>query len=685
MKVIKYTLIIILFSLSFHAKSQLHGTYTIGKSGSENYSTIMSAVIDCYFKGTSSAVTFKISPGIYSEQIIIPYFFGPQVSAPVTFEAANGDSTSVIIKYKPTTDSMNFTLLVDAAEYIVFRKLSFTTDTISGRLIEISKWCTGIQFYNCRFLGWKNGAELIYSPNETGTNNTYSIFGNNIFLYGSYGIYMWGNEFQPDVYTYIQKNQFISQKTNAVFLKNHFQPVISGNLIYSKANPNNFDGIFLDQCSGKGQVSENRIFMLQSTTPHYGIRLNKTSGLNQNEFLISNNFIAATTDNFSVGIYLLGTSDIKIYHNSIQINGDGQGCIPLSLIFPKYTIIKNNIFSNKTDGYSMEITNAVSMEIDYNAYFAKGQYFVNIDNIPFNSLKVWQDSSGMDKNSILTDPQFCNDTLLYTFNIALNGKGTVITQVSKDIDLETRANPPDIGADEFNPLTFDLPFEADVCANNFTEIDAGAGWDSYLWPDLSNQRKYLFLPAENIDKTLYIKATVTKKGCFFSDSVKINQHKYPVFSLGNDTQFCFQHFTTFKLKAPAGFSKYLWQNNSNDSIFTVSKPADSGLKVFWVKITDKFGCENKDSIQIYFFDCSSLQELLSGITVWNSNSANMIYINFGNQILQKDLKIDLISLHGHLISENNMNYINTGGLPKGIYFVRISSPDCISVKKVVIE
>lgn len=671
---------------SLTVKSQLYGTYTIGKSGTENYPSIMSAIVDCYFKGTSAAVTFKISPGVYTEQLFVPFILGPKVSAPLTFEAANGDSTSVVIKHKPLSDTANYTLIIDGAEYIIFKKLSFTSDTVIGRLVEITRWCQGVQFYNCRFLGWKNGAELIISPPANGNSNSYSIFINNEFINGTYGISMSGNEFQPDISTYIQKNTFKYQSQAAVYLKNHNQPIISGNTIFTENNDKSFSAIFLEQNTGKGQVSENKIFLKNLKSNHYGIRLVKTSGLFQNEFLISNNFIACHTDNYASGIFLNNISDIKVFHNSVHISGNAQGANAINMLFPKYSYFKNNIFSNATDGVSADISGAISLDIDYNAWFSKGDHFITIDNMNLKSLKAWQDSSGMDKNSVFTNPMFCTDSILFTYNPELNGKGIFISQVNKDIELQSRSNPPDIGADEFIPLSFDLGNEIILCSNKSAEIDAGSGWDSYLWSDNSTNQKISITPAQNENTISYIHAKVSKRGCFTNDSIKINQKKYPVFSLGNDTSFCWQKFSSFTLKGPSGYAFYRWQNNNTDSIFQVSKPADSGLNIYWLEITDSYQCRNRDSIRILFYDCSSIYEMNEHFVVLNNSSEQRILIKPKESLINNQYLTELYDMNGKIHFTHKMaQSIDVSGLTKGIYILKISYKNEILLFKLKIE
>jgi len=117
-KNILFALIISLF-FSNGLFAQLYGTYTIGKSGTEDYSSVSAAVNAIINKGISNTVFFKISPGVYEEQLYFPYILGAEVYSPVFFESADGDSSSVLITFKPTVDSIAYTVAFGMAVALV--------------------------------------------------------------------------------------------------------------------------------------------------------------------------------------------------------------------------------------------------------------------------------------------------------------------------------------------------------------------------------------------------------------------------------------------------------------------------------------------------------------------------------------------------------------------------------------
>lgn len=64
------------------------------------------------------------------------------------------------------------------------------------------------------------------------------------------------------------------------------------------------------------------------------------------------------------------------------------------------------------------------------------------------------------------------------------------------------------------------------------------------------------------------------------------------FSIGADRNLCASN--TYKLHAPTGYVSYQWQDNSTDSVFTVSQPGN-----YHVTVTDACGGSFSDTINIY--------------------------------------------------------------------------------------
>jgi hypothetical protein len=67
------------------------------------------------------------------------------------------------------------------------------------------------------------------------------------------------------------------------------------------------------------------------------------------------------------------------------------------------------------------------------------------------TLAAWTAASGLDSNSISTEPVFYSQYDLHCNDASIDNKGTPLSQITDDIDDEPRSlTTPDIGADEFS-------------------------------------------------------------------------------------------------------------------------------------------------------------------------------------------------------------------------------------------
>ncbi|RZJ49343.1 MAG: T9SS type B sorting domain-containing protein, partial [Chryseobacterium sp.] len=110
----------------------------------------------------------------------------------------------------------------------------------------------------------------------------------------------------------------------------------------------------------------------------------------------------------------------------------------------------------------------------------------------------------------------------------------------------------------------------------------------------------------------------TADGCFIHVILELHLNPKPIITLPEDFDFCKGKIVT--LDAGSGFTTYLWSTGATTQTITVSTPG-----TYWVKVTNSFGCENTDSIQLTY---SVLGEIVS-VNIAN-NSATVIMSTPGN-------------------------------------------------------
>jgi hypothetical protein len=136
-----------------------------------------------------------------------------------------------------------------------------------------------------------------------------------------------------------------------------------------------------------------------------------------------------------------------------------------------------------------------------------------------------------------------------------------------------------------NPVV-DLGADTNLCGNSFL-LSAEAGYNLYNW-----NNGLSFNPTFLVDTSgLYFVSVVDSNGCSDRDSILISIHPVPVINLGNDLSAC---GSSILLDAGSGFSTYNWNNGLNlNQFFAVTSTG-----IYFVKVTDAYGCFNTDTINI---------------------------------------------------------------------------------------
>ncbi len=217
---------------------------------------------------------------------------------------------------------------------------------------------------------------------------------------------------------------------------------------------------------------------------------------------------------------------------------------------------------------------------DSTYFYVESMY--HVDSIHWN---FGDPASGINNTSTLLNPyhiftapgDFMITAKLYS------GMSNIDLKLSVEIFLSPEIN---LGADTL------------LCGNNPITLEPGTGFESYLWKDGSTEPTYTVT-----ESGLYWVEVTNVFGCTGRDSINITFVPAPVVEIGNDTTLC--ESDTLILCAQPGFQQYLWQDGSTDSCFM----ATSG-GVYWVKVTDEYGCIGGDTISLTF---------LPGPEIWLGN------------------------------------------------------------------
>jgi parallel beta-helix repeat protein len=438
-----------------------NGTYIIDPTGAGNFKTFSSAVDWLKNCGINGPVTFRVKPGIYNEQVTIPAITGASATNKIIFESYNLDSNSVNLTYPAVGTTDNWVLRFNGCSYVTFRKMTITaTGAANGRVVEYINAAS----YNTlqgnvlqTLITTTSTYAVIYSA---GTLDNYNTIKNNIISGGYYGIYWYGvSSASFELGSLIEGNIIRDFYYYGIYSYYQDAIIIRKNTITNSTASATAYGIYTSYNRYNIEFSQN-IIQLNATGTMYGLYMSSDIGTAALVGNISNNFISSSGTSVGTiyGMYLTTVSYQNINFNSINITNASTSTYAFYITAGTASTVsvQNNNFINVGGGYSIYASTATTSlgTSNYNNLYSTGAnlgYYATAQA----TLAAWRTASGKDANSVNLNPGFVSSTDLHVNSAGINGMGTTISGFAFDIDGETRSNPPDIGADEFNLVAND--------------------------------------------------------------------------------------------------------------------------------------------------------------------------------------------------------------------------------------
>ena len=418
-----------------------------------------------------------------------------------TLTGAAGTSTSsyfagIYYTYSATTEAKgNWTITgntisnVSYATYIYGKSYTTSMDTIVFDDNTISMTYYGIYL---RYAKYQHVHDNTVTYTLTGTG------GYNYLYYASVGLDVQNNDINNCRYGFYCYAAPPSGGTpaNYLFKNNDLEATYYG--IY-------VSGSGSSSYTQPGHVLiQNNNIVCGGTSSSYGIRLSYVNSTSSNRSLVENNMIAlnsTSTTSSQYGIYPYHIGNVDFFHNSVSVS-NGSATSGRALYMNKSTstsyftaagnVFKNNIFTNSGGGYAAEASSSAVagtyFTADYNVYNATGTNPFKYNNSAATTLAAWQTATSQDANSAYGDPLFNSATDLHVQGTVANNTGTSVGTLT-DIDGDTRSTTtPDIGADEYAPLTcFGV---SGLTAANISDVGFDATWTSNNTTTIGTQARY---------------------------------------------------------------------------------------------------------------------------------------------------------------------------------------------------
>ena len=291
----------------------------------------------------------------------------------------------------------------------------------------------------------------------------------------------------------------ITGQVFGIYVLNAQNSKISGNTVKNVTTTGAVDGVFISALTGNNEISNNVVQAVRnagttSTGVATGIRVIASPGA---AIRLFNNAVSGISTAYNtvsgtnpapilvkgLSIQPTGSAAGAVIHvdfNNVSINGSATSnisstCLEIFQTTPQVNI-RNNVLANFTTNqtgngfhYAMVVPNfslaAAGGVSNFNDFYVPNagngvlvrKTTATITN--YTSLSTWGVASAQDANSISADPVFTNaDSDLHVFSASLDQTGSMngITWILNDMDDQARPTVPDIGADEFSMIAYDL-------------------------------------------------------------------------------------------------------------------------------------------------------------------------------------------------------------------------------------
>lgn len=412
----------------YELQAGLHGDFTIGTESGAHFKTITEAIEALKTRGVDGPVRLRLSPGHYTEPLVLPAIPGLSLTNPLVIEPTTGRLGDVTLENKQYKKALYgddkpgyFTL--DGADYVTLRALSFlTTKSEAPALLLIRNSSQRITIDGCSFTApkttqYNEGDLALIKTNRGGEaypNNDHLTLTRSKLTGGYVGVHMDGlsNVALPNQQGLtIEGNTFSSQGSKGIYVRCVSDVVIRSNEIQAEGTAS-YDYHALDLTLGDGITAQaNRIHLGAFTgtkTSVQAVYLRQTTERAQQEkkasSLINNELILTAPAQIRevYGFYFseANMTDVHLLHNSVLISGDyaGKATAPVAVLTRgggalTGLVVKNNLWQNATKGLIYSFAKAVALEspaFASNLSYTAGSAFAELGGETFD-LGSWTD------------------------------------------------------------------------------------------------------------------------------------------------------------------------------------------------------------------------------------------------------------------------------------------------------
>lgn len=459
----------------------VHGTYTIGTSGSEDFATIQAA-IDSLEGGIDGPVEFLIADGNYKELVNLPQVTGSSPENTVTLRSASGKRENVIITYDNYTDpgsssySQRYGVVTfTGMDYVTLRDVTVTDEDQDFPAVvflrDNSDYVTldNLYLHLPVFTSYTSGNHLVYTyaPNESPNRDCdYLTVRNCLFEGGYIGMNLSSNGYialPQQKGCVVENNIFRNQGSKAIYVSSSEGATIRGNAVYSDGNTtSSYWALDLNGTGGDFTAEANTVYMENPISSAIGIYLRMTSQANfkpgfkriyNNEINIVGSTTAVTGFRQNDDI-----DGLEFVHNTIRIQGTGAAYGIYIGGTTKDAKYMNNLIQNETTGttgtsgriFHVGRDTYMEGEFSHNVYYSTNENRFYVYD-PMDT-ETWNTTVGNQTN-VIEATEFLSETVLEPAAAGSLVSAQPIEWLTTDLYGAERAAVPTVGCYEYAEST----------------------------------------------------------------------------------------------------------------------------------------------------------------------------------------------------------------------------------------
>ncbi len=286
------------------------------------------------------------------------------------------------------------------------------------------------------------------------------------------------------------------------------------------------------------------------------------------------------------------SDEISVTINSlpeIDLGDDIVACENETIILDAGSGFDNYLWSDNSTEQTLTITETGTYSVtitNENECKNSDEILVTINSLP--EINLGDDIVVCENETVILDAGSGFDNYLWSDNsteqtLTITESGTYSVTITNENDC---SNTDEIIVTLNSLPEIDLGDDIDVCENETVILDAGSGFETYLWSDNSTEQTL------TITETGTYSVTITNENeCENSDEILVTINSLPEINLGDDIVVCENE--TVILDAGSGFDNYLWSDNSTEQTLTIT---ESGT--YSVTIINENDCSNTDEILV---------------------------------------------------------------------------------------